>query len=66
VFIALFVLVYGVVFGAGIRYIRSLIKKGPEAKPVDEPEVLANRPISAALEEGQSAVNMAIAVQRAE
>ena len=66
VFIALFVLVYAVVFGAGIRYIRRLIKKGPEARPVDEPEVLANRPISAALEEGRSAGNIAIAVQRAE
>ena len=66
VFIALFVLVYGIVFGAGIRYIRRLIKKGPEAKPADEPETLANRPISAALEEGQSAANVAIASQRAE
>jgi cytochrome d ubiquinol oxidase subunit I len=66
VFIALFVLVYGVVFGAGIRYIRRLIKQGPGAKPADEPEILANRPISAALEEGQSAGNVAIALQRAE
>ena len=66
VFVALFVLVYGVVFGAGILYIRRLIKKGPEAKPADEAEILANRPISAALEEGRSAGNVAIALQRAE
>jgi cytochrome bd ubiquinol oxidase subunit I len=66
VFIVLFVLVYGVVFGAGISYIRRLIKNGPEVKPADEPEALANRPISAALEEGQSAGNVAIASQRAE
>jgi cytochrome bd ubiquinol oxidase subunit I len=66
VFIALFVLVYGVVFGAGIRYIRRLIRKGPEAKPADDSEILANRPISAALEDGQSAENVAIASQRAE
>ena len=66
VFIVLFVLVYGVVFGAGVRYIRRLIKKGPEAKPADEPEVLANRPISAAFEEGQSPENLAIASQRVE
>jgi len=66
VFIALFVLVYGVVFGAGIRYIRRLIKNGPETKPAAEPEILANRPISAAFEEGQAAENVAIASQRAE
>jgi cytochrome d ubiquinol oxidase subunit I len=66
VFIALFVLVYGVVFGAGIRYIRRLIKNGPETKPAAEPEILANRPISAAFEEGRAAENVAIASQRAE
>jgi hypothetical protein len=54
------------VFGAGIRYIRRLIKKGPETKPAAEPEILANRPISAAFEEGHAAENVAIASQGAE
>ena len=48
-FIALFVLVYVVVFGTGISYIRHLIKKGPETKPAEASKALANRPISAAL-----------------
>jgi cytochrome d ubiquinol oxidase subunit I len=48
IFIMLFVLVYGVVFGAGIRYIRRLLAKGPEATPTETP-ALANRPIIAAL-----------------
>jgi cytochrome d ubiquinol oxidase subunit I len=67
IFIALFVLVYGVVFGAGISYIRHLIKKGPETKPVETPEALANRPISAALaDKVHSSKSVAAAAQSAE
>ena len=39
VFIALFVLVYGIVFRAGIRYIRRLIKKGPEPNRPTNPRL---------------------------
>ena len=39
---------YGEVFGAGIRYNRRLLAKGPEATPTETP-ALANRPIIAAL-----------------
>ena len=47
--LALFVLVYFVVFSIGIYYIRSMIRKGPQpVVPAVQPEALANRPLSAA------------------
>jgi len=47
--LALFVLVYFVVFSIGIYYIRSMIRKGPQpVVPEVQPEALANRPLSAA------------------
>lgn len=45
----LFVLVYGVVFSAGIYYINRLIGKGPEPEVLETPQVPATgRPLSAA------------------
>ncbi len=45
--LALFVLVYGVVFSIGIVYIHRMLRKGPQ--PVSPgPEALPNRPLSAA------------------
>lgn len=47
--LALFVLVYVVVFSIGIVYIRRMIRKGPQAGRAPEPfEGLPNRPLSAA------------------
>jgi cytochrome d ubiquinol oxidase subunit I len=45
--LALFVLVYSVVFPIGVLYIRAMIAKGLPAGPVPEPS-LPNRPLSAA------------------
>ncbi len=45
--LALFVLVYVVVFSVGIWYISRMIAKGPQDTPAD-PEALPNRPLSAA------------------
>jgi cytochrome bd ubiquinol oxidase subunit I len=53
-FLAMFVLVYGVVFGAGIYYLRLLIRKGPAASYAPESEEFVNRPISAALADAGS------------
>jgi cytochrome d ubiquinol oxidase subunit I len=47
--LALFVLVYAVVFPIGIMYIRAMIRKGLPVSPVPTPEAgLPNRPLSAA------------------
>lgn len=46
--LALFVIVYGIVFAMGIRYINILINKGPDPAATEEPRGLPNRPISAA------------------
>ncbi len=40
--LALFILVYGVIFGAGTYYLIRLLKKGPEEVPI--PESMATRP----------------------
>jgi cytochrome bd ubiquinol oxidase subunit I len=57
VFLALFVLVYGAVFGAGVYYINRLIRKGPDESGTHEPEEgLPNRPISAAHDAGREAL----------
>ena len=45
--LALFVLVYGVVFSVGIYYINRLIAKGPEARD-EHPEAFGLRPLAAA------------------
>ncbi|WP_342360496.1 cytochrome ubiquinol oxidase subunit I [Terrarubrum flagellatum] len=46
--LALFLLVYGVVFTMGIRYINRLINKGPAGPLHEEDDALPNRPLSAA------------------
>ncbi len=47
--IVLFVLVYGVVFGAGVYYIIKLVRRGPEeAPPAPEEADLSHRPMAAA------------------
>lgn len=49
--LALFVIVYAVIFPVGIWYIYTLMKKGPKVAPTPEPQAgLPNRPISAAHE----------------
>ena len=54
----LFVLVYGIVFSAGIYYINRLLKKGPITTPphVDGEDEGLKRPLSAAHEAGRSAI----------
>jgi cytochrome d ubiquinol oxidase subunit I len=52
--LALFVLVYGVVFAMGIYYINRLINKGPEGRAVEPPETgTPVRPLSSAAEAGR-------------
>lgn len=46
--LALFVVVYSVVFTMGIRYINKLINKGPSVADVEEGIIVANRPLAAA------------------
>ncbi len=46
--LALFVLVYGIVFWKGIGFINKLIVKGPDATATAEPEGVPSRPLSAA------------------
>jgi cytochrome d ubiquinol oxidase subunit I len=47
--IMLFVLVYGIVFGAGLYYILKLVRRGPEETPPTPEEVdLSHRPMAAA------------------
>jgi cytochrome bd ubiquinol oxidase subunit I len=47
--IILFVLVYGVVFGAGLYYIVQLVRRGPEAMPpaTEEEADPSRRPLAA-------------------
>lgn len=47
-FTTLFILVYSIVFGAGVHYLRRLIEKGPAANYSSSLDLLANRPLSAA------------------
>jgi len=55
--LALFVVVYGIVFTMGIYFINRLIAKGPEGAAVEPPEMHAPRsPISAAERAGREAV----------
>ncbi len=46
--LAMFVVVYGVVFTMGVRYINRLINKGPAVPLHEEDAALPNRPLSAA------------------
>ena len=56
--LALFVLVYGVVFSMGIYYINRLIDKGPEGRAIEPPEMGApGRPLSSALEAGREVLS---------
>src|SRR5262245_15199319 len=49
--LALFVLVYGIVFAMGIYYINRLIAKGPEGRAAEAPEIgTPVRPLSSAIE----------------
>jgi cytochrome bd ubiquinol oxidase subunit I len=52
--LALFVLVYGIVFAMGIYYINRLIAKGPEGRAAEAPEIgTPVRPLSSAIEAGR-------------
>jgi cytochrome d ubiquinol oxidase subunit I len=51
--LALFVLVYGVVFAMGIYYINRLINRGPEGRAIEPPELgTPARPLSSVIEAG--------------
>ena len=55
--LALFVLVYGIVFAMGLYYINRLIVRGPQGPGIAEPEAgTPTRPISAAVEAGRDAL----------
>jgi cytochrome d ubiquinol oxidase subunit I len=55
--LALFVLVYGVVFAMGLYYINRLIVKGPQGRAVELPESgTPSRPLSSAAEAGREAL----------
>jgi cytochrome d ubiquinol oxidase subunit I len=55
--LALFVLVYGIVFAMGIYYINRLIVRGPRGHAVEAPDAGSlGRPISAAQEAGREAL----------
>ena len=56
--LALFVLVYGVVFTMGIYYINRLIDKGPEGAAIEPPDMRQPQsPLSAAQEAGREALS---------
>jgi cytochrome d ubiquinol oxidase subunit I len=50
--LALFVLVYGIIFGAGIYYINRLINRGPQGDSIDHPGTTIANPLGAAQEGG--------------
>jgi cytochrome d ubiquinol oxidase subunit I len=54
--LALFIVVYGIVFSAGIWFINRLIERGPAGKAVDDAAGLPNRPLSGATEAGREAL----------
>jgi cytochrome bd ubiquinol oxidase subunit I len=59
--LALFVLIYSVVFSIGIYYIRRLIRRGPGGatlEPAPFPEGLPNRPLSTAQESTRESVRV--------
>jgi cytochrome d ubiquinol oxidase subunit I len=55
--LALFVMVYGVVFSVGIYYINRLIAKGPEGKLAELGEDVAHAPLAAAGSVGREAMS---------
>lgn len=55
--LALFVLVYGVVFSAGIYFINRLINNGPTGPAIEPSDGEANRPIAAAAGAGREAIS---------
>ena len=55
--LALFVLVYGVVFSVGIYYINRLIAKGPEGKLAELGENIAKAPLAAAGSAGREVMS---------
>jgi cytochrome d ubiquinol oxidase subunit I len=56
--LALFVLVYGVVFTMGLYYINRLIVKGPEGRAIEPPERgTPSRPLSSAADAGREALS---------
>ncbi len=56
--LALFVLVYSVVFTTGILYIRKMIQKGPQGAAIAaEEDGVANRPLSAAQQSARESLN---------
>ena len=54
--LALFVIVYGVVFSGGIYYINRLIVRGPEGEAVAAPIGVPNRPLTSAHEATRAAI----------
>ena len=46
--LALFVIVYGIVFSMGIYYINRLIAKGPQGRALEDARGLPSRPLAAA------------------
>jgi cytochrome d ubiquinol oxidase subunit I len=48
--LALFVLVYGIIFGAGIIYINRLIVRGPQGDTIEHPDTKITQPLGAAQE----------------
>ncbi|MBB3769729.1 cytochrome d ubiquinol oxidase subunit I [Angulomicrobium tetraedrale] len=55
--LALFVLVYAIVFSGGVYYINRLINKGPEGPAVEPPTGVPNRPLASAHEATRAAIN---------
>jgi cytochrome d ubiquinol oxidase subunit I len=54
--LVLFVLVYGVVFSMGTFYINRLINHGPSGAAAEAPEALPSRPLMAASEAAEEAM----------
>ena len=54
--LALFVIVYGIVFSFGIYYINRLIAQGPQGHAAQDPESFTGSPISAAHDAGREAI----------
>jgi cytochrome d ubiquinol oxidase subunit I len=52
--LALFIVVYGIVFTMGIYYMNRLIAKGPEGRSIEPPEAgTPVRPLSSTIEAGR-------------
>ena len=55
--LALFVIVYGIVFSMGILYINRLIEKGPSGKALGDDGAMPSRPLAAASEAAKEALS---------